>query len=133
MFPFPEPSLVLIYIQWLRKTFCSLELRVQFCLLVCGTYPSLSTVNKEKNLTDQRASFRVDTRETQHVPYSKEILVETFNDGEAAVLDSSPVMLHCLTLSHEYMHKVALVSKEILEETFNDGETAVTTTSDGEL
>ena len=45
----------------------SLELRVQFCLLVCCTYPSLSTVNKEKNLTDQRASLRVDTRETQQV------------------------------------------------------------------
>ena len=38
----------------------SLELRVQFCLVVCCTYPSLSTVNKEKNLTDQRASLRVD-------------------------------------------------------------------------
>ena len=38
---------------------------VQFCLLVCGTYPSSSTVNKEKNLKDQRASLRVDTRETQ--------------------------------------------------------------------
>ena len=43
----------------------SLELRVQFCLLVCCAYPSLSTVNKEKNLTDQRASLRVDTRGTQ--------------------------------------------------------------------
>ena len=43
-----------------------LELRVQFCLLVCCTYPSLSTVNKEKNRTDQRASLRLDTRETQH-------------------------------------------------------------------
>ena len=43
----------------------SLELRVQFCLLVCCTYLSLSTVNKEKNLPDQRASLRVDTRETQ--------------------------------------------------------------------
>ena len=33
MFPFPEPSLVCIYIEretvWLRKAFCSLELRVQ--------------------------------------------------------------------------------------------------------
>ena len=37
--------------------FCSLELRVQFFLLVCCTYPSLSTVNKEKNRTDQSASF----------------------------------------------------------------------------
>ena len=46
----------------------SLELRVQFCLLVCCTYPSSSTVNKEKNLIDQRASLRVDTRETQHLP-----------------------------------------------------------------
>ena len=35
-------------------------------LLVCCTYPSSSTVNKEKNLIDQRASLRVDTRETQH-------------------------------------------------------------------
>ena len=43
----------------------SLELRVQFCLLVCCTCPSSSTVNKEKNLIDQRASLRVDTRETQ--------------------------------------------------------------------
>ena len=43
----------------------SLELRVQFCLLVCCTYPSWSTVNKEKNLIDQRASLRVDKRETQ--------------------------------------------------------------------
>ena len=43
----------------------SLELRVQFCLLVCCTYPSWSTVNKEKNLKVQRASLRVDTRETQ--------------------------------------------------------------------
>ena len=45
----------------------SLELRVQFCLLVCCTYPSSSTVNKEKNLIDQRASLRVDTRETQQI------------------------------------------------------------------
>ena len=37
----------------------SLELRVQFCLLVCCTYPSWSTVNKEKNLIDQRASFNL--------------------------------------------------------------------------
>ena len=43
----------------------SLELRVQFCLLVSRTYPSSSTVNKEKNLIYQRASLRVDTRETQ--------------------------------------------------------------------
>ena len=42
----------------------SLELRVQFCLLVCCTHPSSSTVNKEKNLIDQLASLRVDTRET---------------------------------------------------------------------
>ena len=27
------------------------------CLLVCCTYPSLSTVNREKNRTDQRASY----------------------------------------------------------------------------
>ena len=65
MFPFPEPSFVLIYIQRLRKAFCSLELRVQFCLLVCCTYPSFATVNKGKNRTDQRASLRVDTRERQ--------------------------------------------------------------------
>ena len=45
----------------------SLELRVQFCLLVCFTYPSSSTVNKEKNLIDQRASLRVDSRETQQL------------------------------------------------------------------
>ena len=44
-----------------------LELRVQFCLFVCCKYPSSSTVNKEKNLTDQRASLRVDTRETQQI------------------------------------------------------------------
>ena len=43
----------------------SLELRVQFCLLVCCTYPSSSTVNKEKNLIVQLASLRVDTGETQ--------------------------------------------------------------------
>ena len=30
------------------RPFVSLELRVQFCLLVCCTYPSLSTVKKEK-------------------------------------------------------------------------------------
>ena len=30
-------------------------------------YPSSSTVNKEKNLIDQRASLRVDTRETQQI------------------------------------------------------------------
>ena len=47
------------------KAVCLLQWRVQFCLLVCCTYPSLSTVNKEKNQTDQRASLRVDTRETQ--------------------------------------------------------------------
>ena len=46
----------------------SLELRVQFCLLVCCTYPSSSTVNKEKNLIDQRASLLEDTRETQQIP-----------------------------------------------------------------
>ena len=49
----------------------SLEWRVQFCLLVCCTYPSLLTVNKEKNRTDQRASLRVDTRETQQIHNSK--------------------------------------------------------------
>ena len=47
--------------------FCSLSLRVQFYFLVCCTYPSLSTVNKEKNRTDQLASLRVDTRETQQL------------------------------------------------------------------
>ena len=47
----------------------SLDLRVQFCLLVCCTYPSSSTVNKEKNLIDQRASLRVDTRETQQLEH----------------------------------------------------------------
>ena len=61
MFPFPDTSLVCIYREWLRKAFCSLELRVQFCLLVCCTYLSLSTVNKERNRTDQRASLQVDT------------------------------------------------------------------------
>ena len=50
----------------MQCSWSSLELRVQFCLLVCCTYPSSSTVNKEKNLKDQRASLRVDTRETQH-------------------------------------------------------------------
>ena len=58
--------MVCIYTEWLCKAFCSLELRVQFCLLVCCTYPSLSTVNKERNRTGQRTSLRVDTRETQH-------------------------------------------------------------------
>ena len=47
----------------MQGSLSSLELRVQFCLLVCCTYPSSLTVNKEKNLIDQRAS---DTRETQH-------------------------------------------------------------------
>ena len=49
----------------------SLELRVQFCLLVCCTYPSSSTVNKEKNLKDQRTSFRVDTKETQQINWRR--------------------------------------------------------------
>ena len=53
--------------------FASLELRVQFRLLVCCTYPSWSTVNKEKNRTDQRASLRVDTRETQHLPRQESV------------------------------------------------------------
>ena len=34
-------------------------------MLVCCTHPSLSIVSEEKNRTDQRASFRVDTKETQ--------------------------------------------------------------------
>ena len=75
LFPFPERSSVRIYIYiyiyiYRVATQCSLsslELRVQFCLLVCCTYPSSSTVNKEKNLKDQRASLRVDTRETQQI------------------------------------------------------------------
>ena len=53
------------------RLFVSLEWRVQFCLLVCCTYPSLSTVNKEKNQTDQSASLRVDMRETQQVMCSQ--------------------------------------------------------------
>ena len=53
----------------------SLELRVQFCLLVCCTYPSSSTVNKEKNLKDQRASLPVDTRETQQKQWSTYLLI----------------------------------------------------------
>ena len=67
LFPFPERSSVRIYIYRVATqcSLSSLELRVQFCLLVCCTYPSSSTVNKEKNLIDQRASLRVDTRETQ--------------------------------------------------------------------
>ena len=32
------------------RLFVLLEFRIQFCLLVCCTYPSLSTVSKEKNL-----------------------------------------------------------------------------------
>ena len=67
-----------IYIEWLRKAFCSLELRIQFCLLVCCTYPSLSTVNKEKNLTDQRASLRVDRRETQQIETSRYSVTPAF-------------------------------------------------------
>ena len=69
MFPFPERSSVRIYIYRVATqcSWSSLELRVQFCLLVCCTYPSSSTVNKEKNLIDQRASLRVDTRETQQI------------------------------------------------------------------
>ena len=57
-----------------NKAFCLLELRIQSCLLVCCTYPSLSTVNKEKNRADQRASLRVDTRETQQEPVAKQVL-----------------------------------------------------------
>ena len=49
----------------------SLELRVQFCLLVRCTYPSSSTGNKEKKLIDQRASLRVDTRETQQINWRR--------------------------------------------------------------
>ena len=65
MFLFPERSSVRIYRVATQCFLSSLELRVQFCLLVCCTYPSSSTVNKVKNLIDQRASLRVDTRETQ--------------------------------------------------------------------
>ena len=54
-----------------RGFWSSLELRVQFSLLVCCTYPSLSTVNKEKNLIDQCASLRVDTRETQQINWRR--------------------------------------------------------------
>ena len=64
---FPKHSLVCIYIVAMQGILSSLELRVQFCLLVCCTYHSSSTVNKEKNLIDQRASLRVDTRETQQL------------------------------------------------------------------
>ena len=53
------------------RLFVSLELRVQFCLLVCCTYASLSTVNKEKNRTDQPASLQVDMRETQQNRFCK--------------------------------------------------------------
>ena len=49
----------------------SLDLRVQFCLLVCCTYLSSSTVNKETNLIDQCASLRVDTRETQQINWRR--------------------------------------------------------------
>ena len=59
-------SYIYIYRVATQCSWSSLELRVQFCLLVCCTYSSSSTVNKEKNLIDQRASLRVDTRETQH-------------------------------------------------------------------
>ena len=75
MFPFPEPSLVCICIEWLRQAFCSLELRVQFFLLVSCADPSLLTVNKEKNQTDQRASLRVDTTETQQTGQSITALI----------------------------------------------------------
>ena len=71
--------------------FSSLEWRVQFCwfaiLLVCYTYPSLSTFNKEKNLTDQRASLRVDTRDTQQ--YCSELYSHTAT-GDPKVLDVPP-------------------------------------------
>ena len=59
LFPFPNVLrfvYIYIYIERERERVAtqgfssSLELRVQFCLLVCCTYPSLSTVNKEKNL-----------------------------------------------------------------------------------
>ena len=73
MFPFPERSSVRIYIERVATqcSLSSLDLRVQFCLLVCCTYPSSSTVNKEKNLIDQRASLRVDTRETQQINWRR--------------------------------------------------------------
>ena len=59
-----------MYIEWLRKAFCfiGMESSVLFVFVFfCCTCPSLSTVNKEKNRTDQRASLRVDTRETQQI------------------------------------------------------------------
>ena len=49
----------------------SLELRVQFHLLVCCTCPSSSTMNKEKNLIVQRASLQVDTRKTQQMNWRR--------------------------------------------------------------
>ena len=67
MVSFPERSSVCIYRVVTQGCLSSLEWRVQFCLLVCCTYPSLSTVDKEKNRTDQHASLRVDTRETQQI------------------------------------------------------------------
>ena len=63
-------GLYIIYRVATQSFFFSLEWRVQFCLLVCCTYPSLSTaVNKEKNRTDQRTFLRADTRETQHTSH----------------------------------------------------------------
>ena len=62
---------VYIYRVATQCSLSSLELRVQFCLLVCCTYSSSSTVNKEKNLIDQRASLRVDTRETQQINWRR--------------------------------------------------------------
>ena len=45
--------------------FIGIESSVLFVGLLYIAYPSSSTVNKEKNLIDQRASLRVDTKETQ--------------------------------------------------------------------
>ena len=56
---------VYIYRVATQCSLSSLELSVQSCLLVCCTYPSSSTVNKEKKLKDQHASLRVDTREAK--------------------------------------------------------------------
>ena len=61
--------------------FVFIGLRVQFCSLVCCTYPSSSTVNKEKNLKDQRASLRVDTRETQQITCNKKNSQDKINNS----------------------------------------------------
>ena len=51
--------------------FIGIESSVLFVGLLYISFISSSTVNKEKNLIDQRASLRVDTRETQQINWRR--------------------------------------------------------------